>query len=111
LFGTGRLTFLQAGRFWRVGRLRLRLEGIQEVVRLVRLVFFFVLLSVLTPSRRTRVGVEYRYRYTGEAEGRYSRELEGDFGHDTDVNVAPGWEFGNPNQNRSAATFGAPNKR
>jgi hypothetical protein len=64
--------------------------------------------SLLTFARRIETGVEERYGYAGEVEGREIKEVEGDHEQNIDINQFPGWELGNSDQNR-IATAGAPN--
>lgn len=123
------MTFFDAGRFRRIGRLdrcdiwmiglilglvlRLRLRlGLGLGLRLgLRLGFVvFAVFPLVAFARRTGTGVEDRYRYAGQTERREVGEVEGDIRPNDGANVDPGWEFRNPNQNRlgGSATVRAP---
>jgi hypothetical protein len=95
LFAAGGLTFL-------VGRLALwdvrnigwfpgkgAVVGRVLVIRFVIVTRFVIVFALLTFARRTGTGVEDRYRYAGEVEGRYSREAERNLGQNASSNIDP----------------------
>jgi hypothetical protein len=71
---------------------------ISGVIILRLIVFAF--LSLLAFTRRTGAGFDQRYPYAGQTERREAGEVEGDIRPNDRANRFPGWNFGDPDQNR-----------